>query len=151
MDRMAEGGRMAPTGTGVEIRQGNVGLQVVGESYYQDALRQVIGGDARNRVRVEIVAVMRAEMDNPFDPNAVSIWIDGLRVGYLARADAARYRPGLLALESSYGRPIALGGVIAGGGIRADGPGLLGVFLRHDPRDFDVSSREGLSRRNSGM
>jgi len=148
---MAEGGRLRPRGTGVEILQGDVGLQVVGESFYQDALRQVIAGDARNRVRVEIVAVLMAETDNPYDPNAVSIWIDGLRVGHLSRADAARYRPGLLALESSYGRPIALGGVVAGGGIRADGPGLLGVFLRHDPKDFGVSSREEPSRHDSGM
>jgi len=148
---MAETGRLTPTGTGVEIRAGDIGLQVVGESYYQDALRQVIGGDARNRVRVEIVAVLKAETDNPYDPNAVSIWIDGLKVGYLSRADAARYRPGLLALGLSYRRPIALAGVITGGGIRANGPGLLGVFLRHDPRDFGVSSREGPSRRNSAM
>ena len=36
--------------------------------------------------------------------------------------------------------PVALPGVIAGGGMRADGPGMLGVFLRHDPVDFGVQS-----------
>jgi hypothetical protein len=34
--------------------------------------------------------------------------------------------------------PIALAGVIAGGGIRSDGPGKLGVFLQHDPEDFGL-------------
>ena len=151
MERMVEGGRLTPTGTGVETLGGDVRLEAVGESFYQDALHQITGGDTRDRVLVKIVAVLKAETDNPHDSNAVSIWIDGLKVGHLCRADAARYRPGLLALESSCQRPIALAGVIAGGGIRANGPGLLGVFLRHDPRDFGVSTREGPSRRNSVM
>ena len=37
-----------------------------------------------------------------------------------------------------YGQPVALNGVIVGGGIREDGPGRLGVFLRHDPADFGL-------------
>jgi hypothetical protein len=78
------------------------------------------------------------ETDNPYDVNAVSVWVDGLKVGYLSRDDARRYRPGLLALQREYGMPIALPGVIVGGGMRADGPGRLGVFLRHDPADFGL-------------
>jgi hypothetical protein len=37
--------------------------------------------------------------------------------------------------------PIALAGVICGGGIRDDGPGKLGVFLDHDPEDFGLRRR----------
>jgi|HubBroStandDraft_1064217.scaffolds.fasta_scaffold29406_2 hypothetical protein len=70
---------------------------------------------------------------------AVAVWINGLRAGYLARADAVRYRPGLLALQQTHGRPVALDGGIAGGGMREDGPGRLGVFLRHDPADFGLA------------
>lgn len=135
----------------VELRKGRVTLGVVGESNYQGSLRQLIGGDPHDRVRVDVVAVLTAETDNPYDPNAVSIWIDGLRVGYLSRADAARYRPGLLALESRYGRAIALAGVIAGGGMHEDGPGQLGVFLRHDPADFGLTTEEATPRRDSRM
>jgi hypothetical protein len=62
----------------------------------------------------------------------------GLKVGYLSREDARRYRHGLQALEQKHGKPIALAGVIAGGGMRADGPGRLGVFLEHDPADFGL-------------
>jgi hypothetical protein len=81
---------------------------------------------------------LAAEPDNPHDANAVAVWIQGLRVGYLSREDAQRYRPGLSALEQQHGQPIALAGVIAGGGMRADGPGRLGVFLDHDPADFGL-------------
>jgi hypothetical protein len=50
---------------------------------------------------------------------AVSVWVQGLKVGYLSRDDARRYRPGLLALEEGHGKPIALAGAIVGGGMRA--------------------------------
>jgi hypothetical protein len=53
----------------------------------------------------------------------------GLKVGHLSREDDLRYLPGLLTLGQQHGKPIALAGVIAGGGMRADGPGRLGVFL----------------------
>ncbi|MDQ3927682.1 MAG: hypothetical protein M3328_00900 [Chloroflexota bacterium] len=63
-------------------------------------------------------------------------------MGYLSREDARRYRPGLLTLEQQHSRPIALAGVIAGGGMRADGPGRLGVFLEHNPADFGLRPRQ---------
>jgi hypothetical protein len=117
-----------------------VDLEVVGEASYQDNLWRLVGGRSspNDRVRVDVYAVLVAEPDNEYDANAVSVWVSGLKVGYLSRDDARRYRPGLLALERKHGKPIALAGVIAGGGMRADGPGRLGVFLRHDPVDFGL-------------
>jgi len=116
-------------------------LEVVGESFYQDALWQVVGGRRTERVRVEArAAVLLAESDNPYDPNAISVWINGLKVGHLSRDDAAVYRPGLLALQARHGVPIALAAVVVGGGIRRDGPGMLGVWLSHDPADFGVAA-----------
>jgi tetratricopeptide (TPR) repeat protein len=119
---------------------GSHDLEVVGESHYQDELWQAIGGWSPDRVRVEIEAVLVTEPDNLFDKNAISVWIGGMRVGYLCREDAAEYRVGLLALQSRHECQIALGGVIAGGGVRANGPGFLGVFLNHDPADFGLVS-----------
>ncbi|MPZ26150.1 MAG: hypothetical protein GEV12_06790 [Micromonosporaceae bacterium] len=113
-------------------------LDVVGESFYQDAIWQCAGGWTSERVRAEIEAVLVAEPDNPHDKNAISVWISGMRVGYLSREDAAEYRNGLLALQARHRCHVALGGVIAGGGMRESGPGLLGVFLDHDPRDFGL-------------
>jgi hypothetical protein len=80
----------------------------------------------------------RPSRTTPYDADAVAVWIQGLKVGSLSREDAQRYRPGLLALEQQHSQPIALAGVIAGGGMRADGPGRLGVFLDHDPADFGL-------------
>jgi hypothetical protein len=127
-------------GMEVQLYEGREDLEVVGEASYQDNLWRVVGGrgSSNDRVRVEVYAVLVAETDNPYDANAVSVWVQGLRVGYLSRYDARRYRPGLLALEQQHGKPIALAGAIVGGGMRADGPGRLGVFLDHDPADFGL-------------
>jgi hypothetical protein len=127
-------------GMKVELCEGREDLEVVGEASYQDNLWRIVGGrhSPDGRVREEVYAVLAAEPDNPYDANAVAVWIQGLKVGYLSREDARRYRPGLLALEQQHARPIALAGVIAGGGMRADGPGRLGVFLEHDPADFGL-------------
>jgi hypothetical protein len=127
-------------GMKVELCEGREDLEVVGEASYQDNLWRIVGGrhSPDGRVREEVYAVLAAEPDNPYDANAVAVWIQGLKVGYLSREDARRYRPGLQALEQQHGKPIALAGVIAGGGMRADGPGRLGVFLEHDPADFGL-------------
>jgi HIRAN domain len=127
-------------GMEVQLFEGREDLEVVGEASYQDNLWRIVGGRRApdGRVREEVYAILAAEPDNPYDGNAVAVWIQGLKVGYLSREDARRYRPGLLALEQQHGKPIALAGVIAGGGMRADGPGRLGVFLEHDPADFGL-------------
>jgi hypothetical protein len=51
--------------------------------------------------------------------------------------------PGLLVLQKARGMPVALSGTITGGGIREDGPGMLGVLLWHDPADFGAGPRAG--------
>jgi hypothetical protein len=137
-------------GMEVQLYEGREDLEVVGEASYQDNLWRVVGGHGspNDRVRVEVYAVLVAETDNPYDANAVSVWVQGLRVGYLSRDAARRYRPGLLTLEQRHGKPITLAGAIVGGGMRADGPGRLGVFLDHDPADFGL--RPMASPRASG-
>jgi HIRAN domain len=127
-------------GMDVQLYEGREDLEVVGEASYQDNLWRIVGGRSspNDRVRMEVYAVLVAEPDNPYDANAISVWVKGLKVGYLSREDARRYRPGLLALEQKHGKPIALAGAVVGGGIQADGPGRLGVFLDHDPADFGL-------------
>jgi hypothetical protein len=126
-------------GAQVVLLDGDEDLEVVGESFYQPNLWQLAGArPGEQRVREDICAVLVAEEDNPYDPDAVAVWINGLKVGHLSRENAQRYRPGLLAQQKARGVPIALAGVITGGGIRSDGPGKLGVFLQHDPEDFGL-------------
>jgi tetratricopeptide (TPR) repeat protein len=120
------------------VYQGRHDLEIVGESNYQEALWRVVGGRTTERIRVDVEAVLAIESDNPYDSNAISVWIDGLKAGYLCREDAAAYRPGLFALEERESRPIALLGVVTGGGIREDGPGRLGVWLNCDPAHFGI-------------
>ncbi|MHB8398004.1 MAG: HIRAN domain-containing protein [Candidatus Limnocylindrales bacterium] len=82
-------------------------------------------------------AILVAEEDNPHDPNAVAVWVQGHQVGHLSREDAVQMRPGLLALQERAGTWIALHGAIAGGGPRD----TLGVFLRYDPGAFGLPVR----------
>lgn len=119
---------------------GSEDLEVVGESHYQEALWRIVGGWTKERVRHPVVAVLRAEPSNQHDRNAIAVFVSGHLVGYLPREVAAAYQPGLLGLQARHQRAIALEGVVVGGGMRADGPGMLGVFLSHDPRDFGVGS-----------
>jgi tetratricopeptide (TPR) repeat protein len=123
---------------GYLLYEGRHDLEIVGESNYQDALWRAVDGRTTERVRAEIRAILATEPDNPHDSNAISVWIDGNKVGYLCREDAAAYLPGLLALQDKAGCYIALLGVVTGGGIRQDGPGLLGVWLYCNPIDFGV-------------
>jgi hypothetical protein len=116
-------------------------LEVVGESFYQAALWQIVGGFTRERVREPCRAVLVPEPTNPHDANAVQVIVAGQLVGHLSRQDAAAYLPGLSRLmascETHY---IALDGAIVGGGQRHDGIGYLGVFLDHDPADFGIAA-----------
>ena len=79
------------------LLDGRQTLEVVSESPYQEKLWQLVRSraDLTERVRVEILAVLVPEPDNPYDANAVGVWIDRLKVGYLSRNDAQHYRPGL--------------------------------------------------------
>ncbi len=114
-------------------------LEVVGESRYQDSLWSLAGTDDRSeRIRISVTALLVPETDNPHDPQAVAVWVDGLKVGHLSRADARLYRPGILALHLAEGCPVAVPGVITGGGLAGDRKGLLGVFLSVDREQFQV-------------
>jgi hypothetical protein len=114
-------------------------LEVVGESFYQDALWMLTGQPRGSRVREHIVAVLEPEPTNPMDENAIQVLIEDHPVGHLSREDAHAYLPGLQRLiETCDTRCVGLEGVIAGGGTAPERLGLLGVFLDHDPVDFGV-------------
>ena len=67
------------------------GFEVVGESKYQDALSNICGGHCEEGHEHECVAELVPEPDNPYDPNAVAVLIEGEKVAYLSRFDAKRY------------------------------------------------------------
>ena len=66
-------------GTEVLLCEGHVDLDVIGESHYQDSRWRLVGGRRRpeERVRVGVYAALTSETDNPYDANAVSVWVQG--------------------------------------------------------------------------
>jgi HIRAN domain len=124
----------------VSLLGGQDDLEVVGELAYQDALWRLSGGTLGDRIRRQIVAALVPEPTNPYDANAIAVQIDGQVIGYLPRATAQEYLPGLQRLMSVRGGYVARCGVIVGGGYYDDGPGRLGVWLEHDPADFGIRS-----------
>jgi hypothetical protein len=128
------------------LHGGDDDLEIVGEASYQDSLWALCGGSKGDRIRHKIVAVLVPEPGNPHDPNAISVQIDGKLVGYLAREAATQYLPGLRRAMERCGGHVALEGVIVGGGYYDDGPGRLGVWLEHDPRDFGVTPTSPVRR-----
>lgn len=70
------------------ILPGGYRVEVVGESYYAAAL-DGIADDGQTQVWADLVV----EDDNPYDPNAVRVEIDGQKVGHLSREIAPTYRP----------------------------------------------------------
>lgn len=123
-----------------QLHGGYEDLEIVGEAKYQDELWSLCGGTLGERIRHDVTAVLVPEPENPYDPNAISVQINGQIVGYLPRQIAAAYETGLRQLMSRSGYHVALRGVIVGGGQRLDGPGRLGVWLYHDPAEFGVAS-----------
>src|SRR3954463_15115433 len=72
-----------------------VELNVVGESYRQDALATISGAKAAEGKHFMVGATLRCEPTNEYDANAVRVEVMGQHVGYLAREQAAIMCPSL--------------------------------------------------------
>ncbi len=82
---------------------GRFDLNVVGESNYQDAIvRAERMADTDGRSNRFVKVTLQRESANPFDSNAVCVLSPaGQVMGYLGRADAKAYAPGLDALGAA--------------------------------------------------
>ena len=109
-------------------------LRVVGLPGHQDVLWSIVGRDAPGPVRQDIHGLLVAEHGNPFDRNAVAVWVGGHRIGRLPERDASRLRPGLIRLQRRHGKAVALPGHVGG-----DQSGGLGVYLSYDATAFGLS------------
>jgi hypothetical protein len=136
-------------------------VEVVGESYRQDALRRVevtasnswpflddLTGYARRRAEEDLEgrwfqALLVREPDNPADANAVAVQADGVgAVGYLSRDNAIAYAPVFDAL-ARHGFDAGLCPAFLVGGSR---PGQsLGVLLCLSSSEEVVRELEGAS------
>jgi hypothetical protein len=132
------------------IFDGDDDLDVVGESYRQDALWRIVGGKTSERVRKEAIGYLVPEPNNEYDPNAIGVWIQGLQVGFIAKELAREIIDDLhILIDANPGSYIGLRGVVAGGGERDDGPGMLGVFLEFPADKFGLGVKK-YSTRDSG-
>lgn len=73
---------------------GRFAVEVVGESFYRDALKARFGlkRGSDDDSECEASALLRLEDDNPHDSQAVGVYIDGAKVGHLSRAMARDFR-----------------------------------------------------------
>lgn len=73
---------------------GKFEVEVVGESFYTEAFRELFAAQVRADAEDDLVldATLVLEDDNPHDSNAVAVYIRGRKVGHLARSMAADFR-----------------------------------------------------------
>lgn len=108
---------------------GSFSLEVVGEANYQRNLERVCGGRTRECQDRVVTAVLVLEDDNPYDPRAVCVTIDGWTVGYLPREKARAFRA-RLRRDGIRGYEFPCKASIRGGWDRGDGDwGYFGVWL----------------------
>lgn len=108
---------------------GSFAIEVVGESYHQDALERICGGRTRDGADHRCSAALVLDNANRFDPMAVRVEIEGLLVGYLPR-DLARAFRRALAKSAPRATVVRCPAWIRGGWDRGDGDrGDFGVRL----------------------
>ncbi len=104
-------------------------VEVVGESYYQEALENICGGRDENSQRLVVEAFLVPEDDNPHDAKAVRIDIQGQTVGYLDRETARSFRKMMAQIDLT-GVVAKCSAIIVGGWDRGGGDrGHFGVKL----------------------
>lgn len=78
------------------------GTKVVGSSYLTENFLSIFGPKKEDSYCMFTEAFLRLENNNPYDPNAVCVLIDGLKVGYLSRNHALLHRFYVQGLDCSF-------------------------------------------------
>ena len=99
----------------------------VGESYYQVELESIVGGRTEDSARYKCVATLTPEPDNPYDPQAVCVAVDGFEVGHLSRDWAAKFNAALA--SSGYAQATCNALIVGGWGRGRDDRGHFGITL----------------------
>jgi hypothetical protein len=109
---------------------GRTSVKVAGESYRQDDLVRITGRRGSEAIKLDDVDLeLVCEPDNPHDPRAVKVLVQGHHVGYLSKGNARTYGK---RIEREGGR-VDLKGFI---GCQEGGP--IGVRV-HVPDDHPIS------------
>lgn len=116
-----------PSRASLQGGTGKFGLEVVGESYYQKALRQAQRRARKTPEGLVIDVVVRPEPDNPYDADAVCVVTangDAL-LGHLSRDRAKQYKRALAECAQA-GFTVECTAVMRGG--ESDKPNI-GIWL----------------------
>lgn len=102
-----------------ERRQAFIGdgyheTDVVGESFYQSNLMSIAGPKTKDGYNLECKALLVPNPDNPHDPNAIKVMINGKQVGHLSREMAADYAK-FLQQQGNPRLELVVGALITGG------------------------------------
>jgi hypothetical protein len=84
-------GSETPDGIEFIAGDGDYAIEVISGSRHQDRLEWLAQGRDEDPKDYACVAVLTHEPDNPFDSNAVSVSILGVRVGFFPRDVAADF------------------------------------------------------------
>jgi hypothetical protein len=104
-------------------------FEVVGESHRQDALDAICGGKCEDGHDLEVTAQLLLIEGNPYDPNAVGVFVNAQLVGYVPRDVAPLMRAEILRVSPDE-RPVTCDARIVGGWDRGDGDeGHYGIRL----------------------
>ncbi len=100
---------------------------IVGESHYMEALLAIAGPPREEGYLLPVAVTVVREPQNPHDPNAFRIEVEGRKVGHLARHVAAQLAP---PLDKAGCSEFTVCGVIRGGSFRAPNLGVHAWFDR---------------------
>lgn len=116
----------------------------MGESYYQENLKQICGGYSESGAEMILTAKLVYDDGNQYDNEAIRVEISGKTVGHLSRTDARSYRTHMHS-NGWNGLPSICKAKITGGWNReGDDFGNFGVALDLPP-DFIKSLNNGIS------
>ena len=93
-------------------------LEVKGEASYQANLERVAGPkrpEGYDWSGSDVMAILKRDPGNAYDPNAVQVLVKGLLVGFVNREDAAWVSKAVERVEREEGRPVAVNGQYVGG------------------------------------
>jgi hypothetical protein len=108
---------------------GTFDLQIVGESFHQEALEEICGGRCEDGHRMEVEAMLIHDDDNPHDNQAIAVFIESKLVGHFDRKTARNFRQQFIEAGAA-GVPAVCQAIIVGGWDRGDDDqGHFGVKL----------------------
>jgi hypothetical protein len=115
---------------------GNFDFEIVGESYYQAALKNLVGDPDKHGTTGELTAHLIPEDQNPHDDKAVRVDINGYTVGYMSRDDARSFRRRLTNKKLT-SKVTSCKAVILGGGIHTQTKQNLSYGVWLDLKPFE--------------